>query len=365
MVEAEGLSKKTGVAAACTALGVPRCSFYRARQPAPTKLVTPSPRALSENEKEDVRDELNSERFQDKPPREVYAALLDEGKYLCSWRTMYRILEEHEEVRERRDQLRHPNHKKPQLSATKPNQVWSWDITKLMSPVKWSYFYLYVIIDIYSRFVPGWMVADRETSSLAQVLIDQTCEKQGIQQEQLTLHADRGGPMIAKSMALLLAELGVSKSHSRPHNSDDNPFSESQFKTLKYRPDYPDYFESETEARDWSRTFFDWYNYEHYHSALGLLTPADVHYDRAEEVIQKRQEVLQRAYDEHPERFVNGPPQHPQLPTKVCINPPFDQKDEETDDDLEMPTTTENLSSTNTLRVSSRVSKNGKLEPKL
>jgi putative transposase len=307
MVEAERLSKVTGVSAACKALGVPRCSFYRTRQPAQTGPAAPSPRALSEKEKEEVRGELNSKRFRDKPPREVYAALLDEGKYLCSWRTMYRILEEHKEVRERRDQLRHPNHKKPQLSATKPNQVWSWDITKLRSPVKWSYFYLYVIIDIYSRYVPGWMVASRETSSLTQMLMDQTCEKQGIQQEQLTLHADRGGPIIAKSMALLLAELGVSKSHSRPHNSDDNPYSESQFKTLKYRPDYPDYFESESEARDWSRAFFDWYNYEHYHSALGLLTAADVHFGRAEEIIQKRQEVLQRAYDKHPERFVTSP----------------------------------------------------------
>lgn len=365
MVEAEMLSKTTGISAACKALGVPRCSFYRARQPAQTGPAAPSPRALSEQEKKEIRTALNSKRFRDKPPREVYAALLDEGKYLCSWRTMYRILEEHDEVRERRDQLRHPNHKKPQLSATKPNQVWSWDITKLMSPVKWSYFYLYVIIDIYSRFVPGWMIAGRETSSLAQVFIDKTCEKQGIQQEQLTLHADRGGPMIAKSMALLLAELGVSKSHSRPHNSDDNPYSESQFKTLKYRPDYPDYFESESEARDWSRTFFGWYNYEHYHSALGLLTPADVHYGRAKEIIEKRQEVLLKAYDEHPERFVNGPPQHPQLPTKVWINPPLDQEDKEADNDLEMPTTTENLPSTDILFVGSWVSKNGKLEPKL
>ncbi|MFO7943115.1 MAG: DDE-type integrase/transposase/recombinase, partial [Anaerolineales bacterium] len=216
--EAKGLGEEVGVSVACKTLGIPRSTYYYAqkpREPSPRKV---HPRKLSEKEETEVRKELNNERFQDKTPRDVYAALLDEGTYLCSWRTMYRILKKHDEVRERRDQLKHPSYKKPELLATRPNQVWSWDITKLLGPKKWTYYYLYVIIDIYSRYVPGWMIAERQTASLARVLIKETCEKQAIRQEQLTLHADRGGPMIAKSMALLLAELGVSKSHSRPYN---------------------------------------------------------------------------------------------------------------------------------------------------
>jgi putative transposase len=209
--------------------------------------------------------------------------------------------------------------------ASGPNQVWSWDITKLLGPKKWTYYYLYVILDIYSRYVPGWMIAERQTASLARVLVKETCEKQRIQKEQLTLHADRGGPMIAKSMALLLAELGVSKSHSRPYNSDDNPYSEAQFKTMKYRPNFPEKFENKGQASDWARSFFNWYNYQHYHSSLGLLRPADVHYGRAPSIIQERQEVLQKAYEKHPERFVNGPPKHPQIPEGVWINPPSEQ----------------------------------------
>jgi putative transposase len=200
--------------------------------------------------------------------------------------------------------------------------VWSWDITKLLGPVKWTYYYLYVVLDIFSRYVVGWMVADREAAALARELVGQTCLKQGIQAEQLTLHADRGSPMIARSLALLLADLGVTKTHSRPHVSDDNPYSEAQFKTLKYRPDYPERFGCQIDARAWSRDFFDWYNHEHHHSALGLLTPADVHYGRAEEIIHRRQQVLHAAYQKNPERFVQGPPKPPELPTEVWINPP-------------------------------------------
>ena len=246
--EAEGLAEEVGVSAACRALGIPRSSFYYPKKPKKYSPHKAPPRKLSDEEEKEIRKELNSTRFQDKTPREVYAALLDEGSYLCSWRTMYRILEKHDEVRERRDQLRHPAYKKPEWLATGPNQVWSWDITRLLGPKKWTYYYLYVILDIYSRYVPGWMIAERQAASLARVLIAETCEKQRIQREQLTLHADRGGPMIAKSMALLLAELGVSKSHSRPYNSDDNPYSEAQFKTMKYRPDFPERFRSEEQA---------------------------------------------------------------------------------------------------------------------
>jgi putative transposase len=325
--QTEALTQQMGVVSACQALGLPRSSFYRARETetrlkaAETKAAQPA-RALGEAEKSTVRQLLNSERFQDLAPREVYATLLDEGQYLCHWRTMYRILEEHDEVRERRNQLRHPNHPKAELLATGPNQVWSWDITKLLGPVKWTYYYLYVVLDIFSRYVVGWMVADREAAALARELVGQTCLKQGIQAEQLTLHADRGSPMIARSLALLLADLGVTKTHSRPHVSDDNPYSEAQFKTLKYRPDYPERFGCQIDARAWSRDFFDWYNHEHHHSALGLLTPADVHYGRAEEIIHRRQQVLHAAYQKNPERFVQGPPKPPELPTEVWINPP-------------------------------------------
>ena len=324
--EAKDLAEEVGVSEACKTLGIPRSTFYYVQKPRKPSSQKPHPRKLSEEEETEVRKELNSERFQDQTPRDVYAALLDEGTYLCSWRTMYRILKKHDEVRERRDFLRHPSYKKPELLATRPNQVWSWDITKLRGPKKWTYYYLYVIIDIYSRYVPGWMIAERQTASLARVLIKETCEKQGIQQNQLTLHADRGSPMIARSMALLLAELGVSKSHSRPYNSDDNPYSEAHFKTMKYRPDYPEKFENKDQAVGWARSFFDWYDYEHYHSSLGLLTPADVHFGRADRIIQQRQQVLQKAYENHPERFVNGPPEHPSLPEGVWINPPSERK---------------------------------------
>ena len=323
MKQTEDISKRIGLQAACAALGVPRSSLYRSRQPRrEPRTAQISPRALSAAEKAAVRQELNSERFVDCAPREVYATLLDEGRYVCSWRSMYRILAENDEVRERRNQLRHPNYSKPELLATAPNQLWSWDITKLLGPTKWTYYYLYVILDVFSRYVVGWMIAERESAALAEELIAQTCARQGIQRGQLTLHADRGGSMTSKPLALLLADLGVTKTHSRPHVSNDNPYSEAQFKTLKYRPDYPSRFGCQTDARAWAQSFFAWYNYEHHHTGLGLLTPADVHYHRAATVLTQRQAVLLAAYQKTPERFVKGLPVPSPLPTAVWINPP-------------------------------------------
>jgi len=270
-----------------------------------------------------VLDILHQERFVDKAPREVYATLLDEGAYLCSPSTMYRLLNQEGEVKERRNQLRHPPYRKPELLATGPNQVWSWDITKLLGPVKWTYFYLYVILDIYSRYAVGWMVALRESAALAERLIRGTCDKQGIVPGLLTIHADRGSSMKSKPVALLLADLGVTKTHSRPHVSNDNPFSESQFKTLKYRPDFPKRFGSLEDSRIFCRTFFDWYNTEHRHNGISLLTPEMVHYGLADSVIASRQEVLQAAYALHPERFVRKVPAALPLPEAVWINPPI------------------------------------------
>ena len=312
---------------ACAALAVPRSSLYRRRLPvtAPLEPGPPRPlpaRTLSETEKAQVRDLLNSERFQDQPPREVYATLLDEGQYHCSWRTMYRILDEHTEVRERRNQLRHPTYQRPELLATGAKQLWSWDITQLRGPAKGQFYYLYVILDVFSRYVPGWLIAQRESAELAEELVAETCRKQGITAAQLTLHADHGSPMIAKPMAQLLADLGVQKSHSRPRVSNDNPYSEAQFRTLKYCPTYPDRFGSVADARQWGQEFFTWYNDEHHHTGLALLTPADVHHGRAAAILVERQAVLQQAYAAHPERFVKGPPTVPQLPTAVWINPP-------------------------------------------
>jgi putative transposase len=252
----------------------------------------------------------------------VYATLLDEQTYLCHWRTMYRILKAHHEVRERRHQLQHPRSAKPELVATGPNQLWSWDITKLRGPAKWHYYYLYVILDVFSRYVVGWLLAEQESAQLAETLIAETCAKQQITRDELTLHADRGGPMKAKTVGQLLIELGITQSHSRPHVPDDNPYSEAHFKTLKYQPDFPGRFGSFQEALAWARRFFPWYNHQFYHSSLGLLTPASVHYGQAEVILDHRQQVLQAAYQAHPERFVQGRPQPPSLPAEVWINQP-------------------------------------------
>ena len=322
---AEQLAQTVPATRVCDALRVSRSALYRARRPRPTPPVLDTPgsrRALSADEKAVVRATLNSTRFQDDAPREVYATLLDEGTYLCSVPTMYRILQENQEIRERRDQLRHPTYAKPELLATAPNQVWTWDITKLLGPVKWVYFYLYVLLDLFSRFVVGWLIAERESTELAQALMAESCTRQAIPPHQLTIHADRGAPMIAKPLALLLADLGVTESHSRPHVSNDNPFSEAQFKTLKYQPDYPERFGSQADARTWTQRFFPWYNFEHRHSGIGWMTPAAVHYGQAAQLWQHRQAVLHQAYAAHPERFVKGLSQPPALPSAVWINPP-------------------------------------------
>jgi len=323
---AEELGARVGVAPACRALGVSRSSLYR-RRAARLRPRSPQPRprparALSDEERRVVLDELNSERFVDLAPLEVYATLLDEGRYLCSPRTMYRILDENGAVRERRDQLRHPAYKKPELLATGPNQVWSWDITKLKGPTKWTYYYLYVILDVYSRRVVGWMVADCESGALARELLESSCRKEGIEPGQLTVHADRGPAMISKPLAFLLADLGVTKSHSRPYTSSDNPYSESCFRTFKYRPDFPARFGSIEDARAHCRAFFAWYNGAHRHSSLGLMTPDTVHYGRAEAVTAARSTVLDAAYRAHPERFPHRAPTPPAVPTEAWINPP-------------------------------------------
>jgi putative transposase len=277
---------------------------------------------LVQSERQAVLEVLHTKRFCDRSPHQVHATLLEEGRYLCAPRTMYRILASSHEVRERRNQLRHPHYAKPELMASGPNQVWSWDITKLKGPVKWVYYYLYVILDIFSRYVVGWLLAQQENAALAQRLIRETCVKQGVEPGQLILHADRGAPMTSKTLSQLLADLGVEKTHARPHVSDDNPFSESQFKTLKYSPGFPDRFGSPEHARDVSRALFSWYNHEHHHSALCYLTPAVVHYGRADVVLAERHQVQFAAYREHPERFVNGPPSVQRLPEAVWINPP-------------------------------------------
>jgi putative transposase len=316
-----------GVRRACTAVGEAQARWYRRHRqspppPKPERHPAPQPRALSDVERKEIRRVLNSPEHVDKAPATVYAKLLDEGIYLGSVSTMYRVLRDHDEVRERRRQATHPAAKKPELLAEKPNQCWSWDITKLLGPAKWTYYYLYVIIDIYSRYVPGWMLAHAENAKLAEALLADTVTKQNIGHGQLTIHADRGSPMVAKPVAFLLADLGITKSHSRPHVSNDNPYSESQFRTLKYRPDFPDRFGCFEEAQAHCRQFFSWYNDEHRHSGTGFHTPADLHYGRAEAVRQKRAVVLDAAYDAHPERFVLKPPAPPKLPTAVWINKP-------------------------------------------
>src|SRR6266508_72742 len=307
----------------CAGLGMGRASLYRWQRPNPQPLTERiHPRALSVNERQEVLGVLNSERFWDQAAGEVYATLLDQGRYLCSERTMYRILAEHQQVKERRDQIRHPQYQAPELIASGPNEVWSWDITKLLGPAKWTYFYLYVILDIFSRYVVGWMIAPQESAALAERLIAETCAKHGIAPGQLTLHADRGGAMRSKPVALLLADLGVVKTHSRPYVSNDNPFSEAHFRTLKYCPQFPDRFGSIEDGRAFCQSFFRWYNHDHHHSGLGFLAPAIVHFGQAAAVRAHRELVLAAAYVAHPERFVNGPPRPADLPTAVWINPP-------------------------------------------
>lgn len=327
------MAPTVGIVAACDVLGVARASFYRQRpvlgppsspvlEPAlPSARAVPA-RSLSQAERAAVLQVLHEERFQDRSPAAVQATLLDEGRYLCSIRTMYRILQQEGESRERRDQLVHPAYHKPELLATGPNQLWSWDITKLRGPVKWTYFYLYVIIDVFSRYVTGWMIAYREGAELATQFIEEAIGKHQIPAGQLTIHADRGRVMKSKPVAFLMADLGVTKSHSRPYVSDDNPYSESQFRTMKYRPEFPDRFGCIQDSRAFCQQFFKWYNEEHRHSGIALLTPAMVHFGEAQSVLANRQEVLDAAYQAHPDRFVRHSPKPLPLPSAVWINKP-------------------------------------------
>jgi putative transposase len=326
------LAPRIGTRAACAAAGVPRASWYRHHRASPAPGRRPpvphrdraQPRALAPAGRQAILDALHSPRFADLAPAEVWAILLDEGIYLGSQSTFYRLLRAAGETRERRRQAVHPAAVKPELLAARPSQVWSWDITKLHGPAKWTYYYLYVILDIHSRYVTGWMLATCESAALAEKLIAATCAKQGISRGQLTIHADRGSSMTSKPVAFLLADLGVIQSHSRPHVSNDNPFSEAQFKTLKYRPGFPARFSSIEAARAHCHAFLAWYNHDHRHSGIGLHTPADVHHGHAPAVRRKRAATLGAAYAAHPERFVSRPPEPPHIPATSWINPPQD-----------------------------------------
>jgi putative transposase len=318
-----------GIKAACLAFNIPESTYYR--WIAPVK-ISDKPkdfehhRALKPEEKSEVLEVLSSEKYVDKAPAAVVACLLDEGRYLCSIGTMYRILKENRATKERRDQRRHPEYVKPELIATGPNQVWTWDITKIKTGIKFKYHHLYVIIDMFSRYVVGWVVHDHEDAGLASQLIEQTCEKQKILPGELTIHADRGAAMKSQSVAQLMADLDINKSHSRPYVSDDNPYSESQFKTMKYHSSYPKIIATAEEAKLYLRGWFDWYNNEHTHSGIAMLKPVEVHTGQAEKVLCQRQVVLNAAFERHPERFPKGRPRVIQLADAVYINKPKDEK---------------------------------------
>jgi len=322
-------SEQIGIADACAALDMPRAGYYRWLQrqlSSGSKPQRVSPRRLCDKERREVLTILTDERFMNLAVPEVYYRLLDEGKYLCGWRTMYRILDEVKAVKERRNQRRNGSYTKPELLATGPNQLWSWDITKLKGPQKWNYYHLYVIMDVYSRYVVGWLIAERESATLAKRLIEECCRKQNVDRDQLTIHADRGSAMRSKTVAQLMADLGITKTHSRPYVSNDNPYSEAQFKTLKYHRSFPGEFGSLEDARSFLRTFFDWYNNHHRHSGIAMMTAADVHTGNSEIIRQQRQQVLRQAYQQHPERFVKGQPQTQSLPKAVWINKPEKDK---------------------------------------
>jgi putative transposase len=326
------LAPLVGTRAACRAVGTPQAGWYRRHRqspvpPRPVRARTPSPRALSPAERQTVRSVLNSPDFVDKAPATVYYELLDEGVYLASVPTMYRILRAHDEVHERRRQATQPARVKPELVATRPNTCWSWDITKLHGPAKWIYYHLYVILDIYSRYAVGWLIAERESAALAEKLLADTILKQRVETDQLTIHADNGSSMASKPVAFLLADLGVTKTHSRPHTSNDNPYSEAQFRTLKYRPDFPDQFGSIADARAFCQRFFSWYNTQHRHSGIAWHTPHNVHYGHSEVVHATRADVLAAAYARNPDRFVRKPPEPAALPTAAWINKPTDPDD--------------------------------------
>ena len=326
MSTAVELAPLVGIVLACLSLGVSRATYYRLHRGAAmayTRLPrAPSSLALSGRERQAILDVFHAPEHLDSSPRTVYAKLLDAGHYLGSVSTLYRVLRDVAEARPRRAERTHPPYAKPELLATGPRELWSWDITKLKGPAKWVHYHLYVILDVFSRYVVGWMLADRESAQLAHDLISATCDKEGIVAGQLTLHADRGTSMRSKPVALLLADLGITKTHSRPRVSDDNPFSESQFRTVKYHPDFPARFDSELHARQFCQTFFPWYNQEHCHSGIGYMPPAAVHFGQAPQRYAARQQVLEQAFNAHPLRFKGRRPQPPALPTQVGINLP-------------------------------------------
>jgi putative transposase len=325
---AQEIAPSYGVRATCAALGLSHATFYRRRRagsPSGSSARKP-PRKLTDQEEQRVLNTLNSERFGDQAVPEVHATLLDEGVYLCSPRTMYRILKRHQELRERRAQRRHPLYRKPELWATGPNQLWSWDITKVKGPAPWIFYHLYVMIDVYSRYVVGWVLSEYETGEQAEALIDTCCQRQGIGPHQLTIHSDRGKSMRAKGVLDLLTDLKVQRSYSRPHVSDDNPYSEAQFKTIKYHPTYPERFGSPEDSRSYFRGLLAWYNTEHRHSGIAFMTPEDVYLGRADGKRQNRDQTLASAYAAHPERFVKGQPKARSVPRQVWINKPADSE---------------------------------------
>lgn len=319
------LVEATSTKKACALLGASRATIYRRRRPpvAGPRLPRPVPvNKLSEAERQRILALLRSEEYCDLAPAQVWARLLDDGVYLCSISTMYRLLRAAGESRERRRQRTHPARKRPELIATGPNAVWSWDITKLAGPERGVYYNLFVIIDIFSRYVVAWMIAPAETGELAEAFIAEALAGQGIGREQLTIHADRGTSMTSKPVAQLLVDLGVARSHSRPHVSNDNPYSEANFKTLKYCPAFPGRFGSIQDARSFCERFFDHYNHVHRHAGIGLHTPASVHYGTASEIRTQRQETLDTAYRSNPARFAYRPPVAPRLPSVAWINEP-------------------------------------------
>lgn len=327
IISQKGQNKSIPLDMLCFAMHISRATYYRhlgrVNYPKDRELPSKTPiNALNSHEKQCVLDLLHSERFIDKTPYDVYFELIDKGEYYCSPRTMYRILAEQGESSERRIQRNHRDAVKPELIATGPNQVWSWDITKLLGPTKWVYYHLYVIMDIFSRYVVGWLIADCESQELARKLIHESILKQGIHPNQLTIHADSGPSMKSHTVAPLLEHIGVAKTHNRPYTSNDNPFSESHFKTLKYRPEFPVRCQSLGHGEAFCQQFFHWYNKEHYHSGIAWLTPESVHYKRDNVILEQRHAILQKAFFEHPERFNHKQPQLKKLPESVYINPP-------------------------------------------
>lgn len=325
---------RVGVARACRAFGVAERTFHHRKAAAEGRLTPrpsrakpadehePVPWRIPNDERDHIKGVLCSDRFGDLAPAQIYATLLDEGVYLCSERTMYRILHDHDLVRERRRGHRRSGHVPPRVWASRPNQAWSWDITRLRGPLVRSWFYLYVVLDIFSRKIVAWSVDTVESDTVAKRLIQRACAREGIDPDQLILHSDRGAQMTGNTIAELLEDLGVTRSLSRPRTSNDNPYSEANFKTAKYRPDYPDRFESLEEARLWMRRFVRWYNHDHYHSGIAYLHPADVHAGTATQIIAARQQVLDAAYQANPERFRNRPPQAASPPVEAWINKP-------------------------------------------